>query len=170
MDQTVRDLLRLEGLASKAATGGGVPVTNVTVTIDGVTVPSRDEAVATRTGFQTDPASADATIAASAQPLGVQTFSLLDNPSVGSVGVFNAAPGDVLVYPSQNGYFVVRILDRSQEPGVLTPQIIQAAPDVAGIFDLGALLLVPYAQTVGRHRESAVGCVGPARAAGCPRR
>jgi hypothetical protein len=147
-EQTVRDLLRLEGLVSEA-TAGGVPITNVTVTIDGLTVANRDEAVATRTQFLTDPASVDATIAASQQPLQVQTFSVLDNPGVASTGVFNAAPGDVIVYPNQNGYFVVRILDRTQEPAVLTAADVQASQSFADLFDLGALLLVPYAQTAG---------------------
>ncbi len=59
VEQTVRDLLRLEGLVSDPA-GAGAPVTNVTVRIDGVSVPTRDEAVTMRSQFLADPAAIDA--------------------------------------------------------------------------------------------------------------
>lgn len=147
IEQTVRDLLILEGL-SATEPAAGAPITNVSVTIDGVSVADRDAAVATRSDFLADPAAVDATIAASAQPLTTQTVSLLTNPSVAATGVYAAKDGDVLLYPSQNGYFVVRVLDRVEEPAVLTPADL-SQQELAGKFDLGALLLAPYAEAAG---------------------
>ena len=147
VDQTVRDLLRLEGLVSGAA-ASGVPITNVTVRIDGVQVTTRDEAVATRTQFLANPQSVDATIAAAAQPLQPQTVSVLKNPTVAPTGVFNAEPGDVILYPISGGYYVVRILDRTEEPATLTADDL-TPQQLGGKFDLGALMLVPYAQQAG---------------------
>jgi hypothetical protein len=147
VEQTVRDLLRLERLAS-ASPATGVPITNVSARIDGVSVPTRDEAVATRTQFLADPGSVDATIAASAQPLQPQTVSVLKNPTAAPTGVFNAQPGDVILYPISNGYYVVRILDRTVEPAVLTPNDL-TSQKLAGQFDLGALMLAPYAEQQG---------------------
>ena len=110
------------------------------VRIDGVSVPTRDEAVATRTQFLADPQSVDAVIAASASPIQPQTASVLMTPTVAPTGVFNAAPGDVILYPSSDGYYVVRILDRSVEPAILTAADL-TPQDLGGKFDLGALLL-----------------------------
>jgi hypothetical protein len=147
VDQTVRDLLRLEGLVTAAA-ATGVPITNVTVRIDGVSVATRDEAVATRTQFLADPQTVDAAIAASAQPLQPQTVSVLKNPTVAPTGVFNAQPGDVILYPISNGYYVVRVLERTVEPAVLTADDL-TPQQLGGKFDLGALMLAPYAEQVG---------------------
>jgi len=147
VEQTVRDLLRLEGLVSAQPTQGA-PITNVTVRIDGVTVPTRDEAVATRSQFLSNPGSVDAAIAASSAPVQPQSVSALTTPTIAPTGVFNARPGDVILYPSQSGYYVVRILDRTVEPGVLTAADLQPQ-DLGGQFDLGALLLQPYAESAG---------------------
>jgi hypothetical protein len=147
VDQTVRDLLRIEGLVP-AATAPGVPITNVTVRIDGVSVTTRDEAVATRTKFLADPQSVDAAIKASAQPLQAQTLSVLKEPTVAPTGVFNAQPGDVILYPISNGYYVVRILERTVEPAMLTAADL-TPQQLGGKFDLGALMLAPYAQQEG---------------------
>ncbi len=147
VDQAVRDLLRLEGLVS-ASGASGVPITNVTARIDGVSVATRDEAVATRTQFLADPQSVDAAIAASAQPLRPQTISVLKDPTAAPTGVFNAKPGDVILYPISSGYYVVRILERTVEPAVLTPDDL-TSQKIAGQFDLGALMLVPYAEQEG---------------------
>lgn len=147
LEQTVRDLLRLEGLVSTQP-AAGAPITNVVVNIDGVSVANRDEAVATRTQFLADPQSVDATIAAAASPVQPQTVTILQTPTVAPTGVFAAEQGDVLLYPSPDGYFVVRVRDRSVEPATLTVDDL-AAQDIGGQFDLGALLLAPYAEAAG---------------------
>ena len=147
VDQTVRDLLRLEGLVS-AQPAQGAPIKNVVVNIDGVSVATRDEAVATRTQFLADPQSADGVIAASAAPVQPQTATVLTTPTVAPTGVFHADPGDVILYPNADGYYVVRILDRSVEEGVLTAADL-TPQDLGGKFDLGALLLQPFAEQLG---------------------
>jgi len=147
VDQTVRDLLRLEGLVTAAA-ATGVPITNVTVKVDGVSVATRDEAVATRTKFLADPQAVDAAIKASAQPLQAQSLSVLKEPTVAPTGVFNAEPGDVILYPISNGYYVVRVLERTVEPAVLTAADL-TPQQLGGKFDLGALILAPYAEQAG---------------------
>ncbi len=147
VEQTVRDLLRLEGLVSTQPANGS-PVDNVTVRIDGVSVPTREEAVTTRSQFIADPGTVDSAIAASASPVQPQTVSLLTNPTVAPTGVFNAQKGDVIVYPSQDGFYVIRILDRRVEPALLTAADL-GPQQLVGKFDLGALLLAPYAEQAG---------------------
>ncbi len=147
VEQTVRDLLRLEGLVSTQPANGS-PVNNVTVRIDGVSVATRDEAVSTRSQFLADPAAVDAAIAASASPVQPQSVSLLTNPTVAPTGVFNAQQGDVIVYPSQDGFYVIRILERTVEPALLTAADL-GPQQLVGKFDLGALLLAPYAEQAG---------------------
>lgn len=147
VSETVRDLLRLEGLVSTQAPEGS-PITTVTVQIDGVSVPTRDEAVTMRSQFLADPAAIDGIIAESASPVPPQRVNLVQNPTVAPTGVFNAQSGDVIVYPSQDGFYVIRILERTVEPGVLTAADL-SAQELVGKFDLGALLLAPYAEQAG---------------------
>ena len=109
---------------------------------------TRDEAVATRTKFLADPQAVDAAIKASAQPLQAQSLSVLKEPTVAPTGVFNAEPGDVILYPISNGYYVVRILERTVEPAMLTAADL-TPQQLGGKFDLGALMLAPYAQQEG---------------------
>jgi len=146
VDQTVRDLLRLEGLVATQP-AAGAPITNVVVSVDGVSVPTRDDAVATRSQFLADPAAVDGLVAASAAPV-QQTFTILQTPTVAPTGVFAAEQGDVLLYPGPDGYFVIRIKSRSVEPAVLTAADL-TPQDLGGKFDLGALLLGPYAEAAG---------------------
>ena len=147
VEQTVRDLLLLEGLVSKQP-ANGAPIQDVTVRIDGVSVPTREQAVTTRSQFLADPSAVDGVIAASASPVKPQTVSLLKNPTVGSTGVFDAQKGEVIVYPSQDGFYVIRVLDRAVTPAVLTAADL-TPQELTGKFDLGALLLAPYADQAG---------------------
>ena len=77
-----------------------------------------------------------------------QPLTLLTTPGAGATGVFSAPVGDVILYPSQDGYLVLRVLDRSEEPALLTAADLQQQ-QISGAFDLGALLLAPYAQQSG---------------------
>ena len=54
----------------------------------------------------------------------------------------------MILYPNADGYYVVRIRDRSVEDGVLTAADL-TPQDLGGKFDLGALLLQPFAEQVG---------------------
>lgn len=147
-EQVVRDLLRMQGVLAAAGTQG-LPVTDVTVIIDGARVDSRDEAVALRTALLGDPATADAQLAAAAAPIGRQPLDLLSNPTDAQTGVFAAQPGEVVLYPQGGQYFVVRVLERREAPGVLTARQVQQAQTIGDQFDLAALLLQPYAEQEG---------------------
>ncbi|MET0967365.1 MAG: SurA N-terminal domain-containing protein [Nakamurella sp.] len=147
-EQTFRDLLTVEGLMSDQS--AGVPVTDVKVTIEGVSVPTRDEAVATRSQFLSDPASVDAAVAAAATPIKpAEPVSLLSEPASASTGIFNAQPGEVILFPSSDGYYVLRIVDRTEEPAVLTISALTAQQDISGVLDLGSLVLQPVAGSTG---------------------
>ena len=143
----IRDLLRLEGLL-KALPAQGAPVTDVGVTVDGITVSTREDAINTRNQFLADPAGVDAVIAASTKGVQRQQLTLLTTPSAGSTGVFSAKVGDVILYPTQDSYLVLRVLDRAEKPALLTAAELQQQ-QISGAFDLGALLLAPYAQQAG---------------------
>lgn len=147
-EQVVRDLLRMQGVLA-AAGAQGVPVTDVTAIIDGARVDSRDEAVELRTALLGDPATADAQLAAAAAPIGRQPLDLLSNPTDAQTGVFAAQPGEVVLYPQGGQYFVVRVLERREAPGVLTARQVQQAQTIGDQFDLAALLLQPYAEQEG---------------------
>ena len=161
VEQAVRDLLTVEGLVSRQPPGG-VPVTDVIVTIDGVAVPTRDEAVATRSQFLSDPQSVDAVIAASVTPIQPQApLSILTQPADAATGVFYAMPGEVILYAYADGYFVVRILDRTVQPAVLTAADLQSQQQLGAQFDLAALLLEPYAQSAGVRVNPRLGVWDP---------
>ena len=58
-----------------------------------------------------------------------------------------------ILYPSPDGYYVIRILERTVEPAVLTAADL-TPQELGGKFDLGALLLAPYAEQAGVTRQS----------------
>ncbi|MET0966241.1 MAG: SurA N-terminal domain-containing protein [Nakamurella sp.] len=147
-EQTFRDLLTVEGLISSQA--AGVPITDVEVSVEGVSVPTRDEAVATRSQFLSDPSSVAATIAAAAAPIRLdEPISLVAEPTSANTGIFNTQPGDVILYPYSDGYYVLRIVDRVEEPAVLTVNDLASQQDIAGLLDLGSLVLQPVGSATG---------------------
>jgi hypothetical protein len=158
--EAIRDLLRLEGLL-KALPAQGAPVTDVRVAVDGITVTTREDAIDTRNQFLADPAGVDALIAAAPKSLQRQQVALLTTPGAGVTGMFSAAVGDVILYPSQDGYLVLRVLDRSEEPALLTAADLQQQQQISGAFDLGALLLAPYAEQAGVTVNPRVGAWDP---------
>jgi hypothetical protein len=147
-EQTFRDLLTVEGLISSQS--AGVPITDVKVSVEGVSVPTRDEAVATRSQFLSDPSSVAATIAASAAPIRLdEPISLVAEPTSANTGIFNTQPGDVILYPYSGGYYVLRIVDRVEEPAVLTLNDLASQQDLTGLLDLGSLVLQPVGSATG---------------------
>jgi hypothetical protein len=159
VEDAVRDRLRLEGVV-QALPAQGAPVTNVRVRFDGVSTANRDEAVALRAKFAADPAAADAAIADSPSSLPETTLSLLDNPDVGAAGLFLAEPGDVIVYPNPEGYYVLRVLERTVEDATLTSDAVLGQP-VQTAANLGALLLAPYAREQGVQVNPRLGAWDP---------
>jgi len=147
-EQTFRDLLTVEGLISSQT--GGAPITDVKVSIEGISVPTRDEAVATRTAFLSDPGSVEAAIAASATAVNPgEPISLLAQPTSANTGIFNSQPGDVIIFPYSDGYYVLRIVERVEEPAVLTVNNLATQQDIGAVLDLGSLVLQPVGTATG---------------------
>lgn len=159
LDDAVRQRLLLDGLLQSLPPEGAT-VTNVRVRIDGVSVADRDEAVELRARMAADPAAAQAAVADAATTLPETTLSLLENPDTGAAGLFLAQPGDVLVYPSPEGYYVLRILDRTVEEATLTADDVLSQP-IRTADSLGALLLVPYARELGVQVNPRLGAWDP---------
>ncbi|GAA1997002.1 hypothetical protein GCM10009818_03900 [Nakamurella flavida] len=144
----VRDILTLSALFEQLPPEG-VAVTDVLVTVQGVQVATRDEAVAKRSAFLADPSALTAEIARGAQgAVDDEQLSLLAQPSAAPIGLYRAAVGSIVLYPSQTGYLVLRIVDRTEQPGTLTAAAVADQPPTV-IRDLGALLLTGYAQQAG---------------------
>ena len=147
-EQTFRDLLTVEGLISSQT--GGAPITDVKVSIEGISVPTRDEAVATRTAFLSDPGSVETAIAASATAVNPgEPISLLAQPTSANTGIFHGQPGDVIIFPYSDGYYVLRIVERVEEPAVLTVNNLATQQDIGAVLDLGSLVLQPVGTATG---------------------
>lgn len=167
--RAVRDLLLLERWFS-ALPAGGAEVTDVSVTVEGVVVPDRAAAVATRTRWLSRPGDVAAEVAAQTDPIR-QQFQLVKQPALGALGIYHAAVGDVILAPASGGGLVVlHITDRQERPAQLTAADLQnasqgasggASGQLAAIFDLGALLLAPTARQVGVTVNPRVGTWDP---------
>jgi len=149
--QTYRDQLLLEGLLS-AHGAEALSFTNVTVTVDGARTSSYDEAVAARTAIRGVPTGGSLpTLGSAAEPLQRTTVDLSTAQNQLLDGVLTAHPGDVLINRSADGqYYVIRIVDRSEEPAQLSATAILGAQDLAVQRQVGAVVLLQrYAEQVG---------------------
>ncbi|HEY5879964.1 MAG TPA: SurA N-terminal domain-containing protein [Nakamurella sp.] len=149
--QTYRDQLLLEGLLS-AHGAEALSFTNVTVTVDGARTSSHDEAVVARTAIRGVPAGGSLPdLGPAVEPLQRTTVDLstAQNPLLD--GVLTARPGDVLINPSADGqYYVIRVVDRSDQPSQLSATAILGAQDLAVQRQIGAVVLLQrYAESVG---------------------
>lgn len=174
--RTVRDLLLLERWFG-ALPAEGAAVTDVSVNVEGVVVPDRATAVATRTRWLDRPDVVDTEVGAASSPVR-QDFRMVQRPALGALGVYRAAVGDVILAPAANGgVAVLRIADRQEQPARLTAAAVQAASQNAGsspsqqlsaIFDLGALLLAPTAGQIGVTVNPRIGAWDPLSVAVIP--
>lgn len=146
--QTVQDALLLDALTRRLPPDGAA-VTDVTVRVEGVGVESRDEAVAARSRFLSDPGSVPGAVADAGEQAVQAELSLLTQPIAAPFGVFAAAAGSVIIFPSQAGYLVLRITDRTVAPARLTAELLAGQQDPTAVLDLQALLLAPYAEREG---------------------
>ncbi len=151
LKETSYDLLVFDQLMA-GIPDGGVDVTDVAVTVDAVPAATWAEAVAARTKYLADPAAMDADAAAAMAanpqiPGGRET--LLEQPQHAVFGIFSAAAGEILLVPQgPQGYLVVRVTERSEQPGKLTAQAISDAYQSAGLaaeIAIASLLLGPEA-------------------------
>ncbi len=142
----IYDYLVLQKLVD-AMPSAGVDVTNVTVTLDLVSVPDRDAAIAARSRYLKDPAAmdADAAAARATGQMPPQQESLLANPQNATAGVFSAPEGAILViYNGSDSYFVARVTKRAEEPAKLTKSTVQSAQGLEAFMVLASLLLSKY--------------------------
>lgn len=145
----VYDYLVLEQLVAKIP-AAGVDVTDISITVDVVPADDRDAAVAARSKYLNDPAAMDAAAAAaratnSQLPGGEE--SLLTNAQDASVGIFSVPEGQIVLIPSSDGYYVVRVTKRTEKPAKLTKQALQTATSagISAYLPLASLLLGKYA-------------------------
>lgn len=138
----IYDIVALNELV-KALPANGVPVDNVSVNAVGVSAVSRDEAVALRSRYLAHPADLDADVAKAGDQLPVQkaTYSLLQTPDAGPVGLYRATAGQLLIFPTAKGYLVLKATGRSVSTTPLTQAIFGSATTLSQFFDLGALLV-----------------------------
>ena len=147
----VHDLVAIDAMIRKLP-ASGAPVTNVTVTAEGVPATTRDQAVAKRAEYLAHPARMDTDAAAAGQngvPKG--QYDLLRTVSAGALGLYQLSAGQVVIVPGTQGYLVLRSASRTVSRAALTAAAFTtpdpstgAAPGIATVFDLAALLLVPY--------------------------
>ncbi len=148
--QVYRDQLRLEGLLA-AADGQNLPFTDVKVTIDGYLVPASDDATRMKDLLESVPAGGPLPVAgSSATPLPQRTVDLLTEPASAWSDVLAARPGQAVILTSNTGYFVIRVVDRTELPGQVTTATILATQDLDSLRAFASIaLLQQYAQQVG---------------------
>lgn len=143
----VYDLLVLDRLVKKLPEGG-TPVNDIRVDVKTVMASDRSEAVALRTKYLADPASMDADVAASEQLYGglpQGPMSMLTTATNALVGVYSAAPGEIVLIPADtDAYFVVRIESREEPATNLTGDMVIAIQDIYSRLLVTSLLLAPY--------------------------
>ncbi len=147
--QSYRELLLLEALLSGQ---GAEPIayTNVTVTVDGARTSTRDQAIEVRKAILAAPAGAPVPALAGADPLQSETLDLSAVPDPLIDGVLSARPGDVLINPGSDGFYVIRVVDRAEQPAQVSATTILTAQNLAVQRQIGEVaLLQQYAEQVG---------------------
>lgn len=144
-----RDLLLLEALLSGQ---GAEPFayTNVTVTVDGARTSTRDQAIVVRKAILAVPAGAPLPELDGADPFRGESLDLSAVPDQLVDGVLSARPGDVLINEGTDGFYVIRVTDRSEQPAQVSATAILTAPNLGVQRQVGEIaLLQRYAEQVG---------------------
>ena len=138
----IHDLVALQSLVS-ALPAAGVKVADVKVTAQGVTAANRDEAVTLRSRFLADPGAMDQAGAAAPQGQGVprKAFDLVQQPQLGSTGLFQPSTGGVFILPQTDNYLVLRTSGRTESTTTLDASRFSSISGVGDAFDVGALLV-----------------------------
>ena len=148
--QVYRDQLLLEGLLS-ASTGQDLSFTDRQVTIDGFLVSTQADATAMKDLLQSVPVGEALPAAgSSATPLPKRTVDLLTEPASAWTDVLAARPGGTVILTGSNGYYVVRVVDRSEAPTTVAAAKILATQDLDSLRAFASVaLLQQYAAQVG---------------------
>lgn len=158
------DVVALEAMV-RALPAAGVSVQNVSVTAEGVPANTRDQAVELRSRFLADPAEMDAAVtAAASNGIARQVYNLVQAPTAGSAGLYQASPGGVVIFPNSRGYLVLRTSARTVISTNLTQASFSSVTGLPGVFDLGALLLAGYQAGIGISVNPRYGVWDPATA------
>ncbi len=140
----IHDLVALQSLVAKLP-ANGVQVPDVSVTAQGLTAATRDQAVFLRSKYLSDPAAMDRAVASAAEGQGVprSTFDLLKQPQLGSTGLFQPSTGGVFILPQETSYLVLRTTGRTVSTAALNQSRFGSGSitGVANLFDVGALLV-----------------------------
>lgn len=141
VDSAAKDLLTLQALVSPADPQS-LAVTDVRVAYEQVSVDSYDTAQDRLRQYRADPAALTAAGATAGQA------SLLSEISAAPWGLFDAAPGAVVVVPSNDGaYSVRRIVNRTTIPSNLGN--VSTPGNFSDSYNLAALLLARYEGAAG---------------------
>ena len=147
--RSYRELLLLEALLSGQ---GAEPIayTNVTVTVDGARTATRDQAVEVRKAVLAAPADAPIPALDGADPFQSESLDLSAPPDQLIDGVLSARPGDVLINEGTDGFYVIRVTDRSEQPVQVSATTILTGQNLAAQRQIGEVaLLQRYAEQVG---------------------
>jgi hypothetical protein len=147
--RSYRELLLLEGLLSAQ---GAEPIayTSVKVTVDGARASTRDEAIEVRKAILAVPTAAPLPPLGTADQLQSETLDLSAVPDQLIDGVLSAHPGDVLINEGSDGFYVIRVTGRAEQPAQVSATTILAAQNLAVQRQIGEVaLLQRYAEQVG---------------------
>ena len=138
----IHDLVALQSLVAKLP-AGGVKIADVSVSAQGVVATDRDQAVALRSRYLSDPAAMDRAVASAPADQGVprQNFDLLKRPELGSTGLYQPSTGEVFILPQKDSYLVLRTTGRTVSTVALDQSRFDAIGDVVNAFAVGALLV-----------------------------
>lgn len=158
----LHDVVALDALI-KSLPAAGTPVSDVSVTAEGVPATSRDQAVALRSRFLADPASMDAAVtAAGTNGVPKTVYSLVRQPTAGAAGLYQPSAGAVVIVPGTSGYLVLRTSQRTVNTVSLTQATFGSVSGLSALFDVGALLLSPYQGEAGISVNPRYGVWDPA--------
>lgn len=159
----IHDLVALQSLVGKLP-ASGVKISDVAVTAQGVPAANRDEAVALRSRFLSDPAAMDRAVAAAATGQGVprNTYNLLKQPELGSTGIYQPSAPGVVILPQNDGYLVLRTIGRTVSAATLNQTRFDSVSGVGNAFDVGALLVSDQLQGAGISVNPRFGVWDPA--------
>lgn len=159
----IHDLVALQALVGKVP-ASGVKIADVSVTAQGVSAATRDQAVSMRSRYLSDPAAMDSAVASAATGQGVprQTYDLLKQPELGSTGLFQPAAEGVFILPQNDSYLVLRTTGRAVATATLDSARFSSISGVGNAFDVGALLVSGQQQSAGISVNPRFGVWDPA--------
>ena len=132
VDDLAHDLLVLEKLLGNA---NGSQFTDVSITIDYLTVNTRDAAVAARSKYLANPAAMAADIAAGGSGQGASgaPYQFSTTPDLATLGLYSAPPGSIVIAPiDAQTFLVARIATRSEKKASLTVGMLSAVQTPSG--------------------------------------